>query len=127
MSSERCGELLDRHLLPIDSVNNAFFPMRQDTANKTVSVLVVFAPEQVHNLTDFFGSEVFIFCDCKMQLAEDSSQSLWKANRGENWSSLFQNSTLPLQIAFLERNNLLIPLDYYAGSYIPGSDCVFYA
>lgn len=57
--------------------------MRQDTANKTVSVLVVFAPEQVHNLTDFFGSEVFIFCDCKMQLAEDSSQSLWKANRGE--------------------------------------------
>lgn len=55
--------------------------MRENTANKTVFVIVIFAPVDVHNLTDFFCSEVFIFFYYKMKGAEDFAQSSWKANR----------------------------------------------
>lgn len=49
--------------------------MRENTANKTVFVIVIFAPVDVHNLTDFFCSEVFIFFYLKMKGAEDFAQS----------------------------------------------------
>lgn len=68
--------------------------MRQDTANKTVFVLVVFAPVDVHSLTDFLCGEVSIFCYCKMKLAKDSSQSRWKVNRrGIGAVSLYESWT----------------------------------
>lgn len=82
--------------------------MRQDTANKTVSVLVVFALVDVHNLTDFLCGEVSTFFYFKMKLAKNSFQSRWKVNRrGIGAVSLYESWNLQLQIAFLEMNNLL--------------------
>lgn len=103
LCSERSGQFSDRYFLPINTIYNAFFPMRQDTANKTVLVLMVSTPEDVHSLTDFFCSEISIFFYCKMKLAKDIPQSRWKAKRREIWDiSLYGSWTLQLQIAFLD-------------------------
>ena len=107
LSSERSGQFLDRYFLPINTIYNAFFPMRQDTANKAVFVLVVFTLVGLHSLTDFLCGEVSVFCYCKMKLAKDSFQSHWKVNRrGIGAVSLCEIWTLQLQIAFLDLNHL---------------------
>lgn len=56
--------------------------MRENTANKTVFVVVVHAPILVHYVTDFLCSAVFVFCYYKMKVAKDFSQSIWKVNQG---------------------------------------------
>lgn len=105
LPSEGSGQFPDRYFLPINTIYHAFFPMRQDTANKTVFVLVVFAAVGVHSLTDFFCSEISIFRYCKMKLAKDSLQSPCKVNRkGIGAISLHESWTLRLQIVFLEIN-----------------------
>lgn len=81
--------------------------MREDTANKTVLVLMVFTLEALQSLTDSFCSEVSIFFYTKMELAKDIPQSRWKAKRREVGDiSLYESWTLQLQIAFLDITRL---------------------